>query len=319
MNIKFLCTLLTCTATAGSAWAQQYPAKPIQAIVPFAAGSSNDIMARLVTPPMTRSMGQTVVVQNMPGADGRIGIAALAKAAPDGYTILFSGGAISLIPALRKNVPYNPDKDIQPVAELASGPYVIVVNPKVPAKSLKEFVEYARKNPGKLNGSSGGNSTFMSLVLLQTVIGTKIQNIPYKGTGLAAAAIVQGEADVAAMDGSAFASFIPSGKVRALAVAGPKRLPSLPDVPTTREAGLPEFVAGTGFGVYTKLGTPMPIVNRLNAEVNKALAAPEVAAYLKKIGLEPGEGSADEFMQQYKDDLARWKTVVAKAGLPLED
>lgn len=309
---------LALLCAAGSAVAQ-YPNKPIRAIVPFAAGSSNDIMARLVTPNMTKSLGQAVVIQNMPGADGRIGIAALAKAAPDGYTILFSGGAISLIPALRKNVPYDPDKDIQPVAELGSGPYVLVINPKVPANNLREFVDYARKNPGKLNGSSGGNSTFMSLVLLQTVIGTKIQNIPYKGTGLAATAIVQGEADVAAMDGSAFTSFIPSGRVKALAVAGARRLPSLPDVPTTKEAGLPSFIAGTGFGVYTKLGTPMTIVNRLNAEINKSLATPEVTKHLQSLGLEPGDGSAEEFTQQYKADLARWKNVVAAAGLPLED
>ncbi len=319
MRIIIGTTALICMAcSAGAAWAQ-YPDKPIRAIVPFAAGSSNDIMARLVSPHMGKAFGHPVVIMNMPGADGRIGIAALAKSAPDGYTILFSGGAISLIPALRKVVPFDPDKDIQPVAELGSGPYVLAINPKVPANNLREFVEYARKNPGKLNGSSGGNSTFMSLILFQTVVGTKIVNVPYKGTGIAATAVVSGEVDFAAMDGSAFASFIPSGKVKALAVAGPKRLPSLPDVPTTREAGLPEFVAGTGFGVYTKLGTPMPIVVRLNAEINKALATPEVTKHLKSLGLEPGDGSVEEFTQQYKADLVRWKNVVAKAGLPLED
>ncbi len=296
-----------------------YPEKPVRAIVPFVAGSSNDILARMVSPLMTKAMGQQVIIMNMPGADGRIGIEALAKSAPDGYSILYSGGAIALIPALRKHVPFDPDRDVQPVAELGAGPYVVAINPRLPVKNLLELAEHARRNPGKLNGSAGGNSTFMALVLFQIVTNSKVEVISYKGTGPAATAVVAGEVDFASMDGSAFVSFIPGGKVKPLAVAGTRRLASLPDVPTTREAGLPEFVAGTAFGVYTKGGTPMPIVQRLNAEINKAIATPEVTRHLISIGLDPSSTSVEEYTQQYRRDLARWKDVVTRAKLPLQD
>lgn len=296
-----------------------YPEKPVRAIVPFVTGSSNDIMARLMQPHLTRAFGQQILIMNMPGADGRIGIEALAKSPPDGYSILFSGGAIALIPALRRNVPYDPEKDIQPIAELGAGPYVVAINPRMPAKNLVELADYARRNPGKLNGSAGGNSTFMALVLFQIVTGSKVEIISYKGTGPAATAIAAGEVDFASMDGSAFVSLIPGGKVKPLAVAGTKRLSSYPDVPTTREAGLPEFVAGTAFGVYTKGGTPGPIVQRLNAEINKALAVPEVSRHLTGIGLDPSSTSVEEYTQQYRRELARWKDVVQRAKLPLQD
>src|SRR5262245_40224779 len=166
-----------------SAAIAEYPERPLRAIVPFNAGASNDTMARLIGPMLAKALGQQVIVENRPGADGRIGIEALARAAPDGYTILFSGGAVALIPALRRNVPYDPMRDVQPVAELATAPYAIAVHPQVPAKNLAELIRLARQSPGKLNGASGGNSTFMTLVLFQLKTSTRIVNLPYKGTG----------------------------------------------------------------------------------------------------------------------------------------
>ena len=311
-----LAALLTAGITPALA---QYPDRPVRAIVPFAAGSSNDTLARLMSGPLTKLLGHQMVIANMPGADGRIGIGAMAKSAPDGYTILFSGGAISLIPALRINVPYDPDKDVQPVAELGAGPYVVAASPKLPVRNLLDLAKLAHDSPNKLNAATAGNSSFMALVLFQILTDSKIEIISYKGTGPAALAIMASEVDFASMDASAFANFIPSGKIRGLAVAGPRRLSNLPDVPTTKEAGMPDYIVGTGFGVYTKGGTPMPIVRRLNADINKVLATPEVGKYLRSIGLEPGSGTVEEYTDQYQKDLARWKNVVAKAKLPLQE
>lgn len=299
--------------------AAEYPEKPLVAVVPFAAGSSNDIMARRISPPLAKALGQNIIVENKPGADGRIGIDALAKSAPDGYTILFSGGAVALIPAVRKNVSWDPVRDIQPVAELGSSAYVIAINASVPAKNLLEFVNLARKNPGKLNAGAGGNSTEMAIALFRIKTGTRVETIPYKGTGLAATAVASGEIDFAIMDGSAWVSLIPSGKVRALAVAGEKRLSILPDVPTTKEAGMPDYVNGTMFGVYTKGGTPINAVRRLNAEINRIITSPEVAKSLNQVGLDPNPKSVDEFTKQYRNDLARWKDVVTRARIPMTE
>jgi len=216
-------------------------------------------------------------------------------------------------------VPYDPYKDVQPVAELGSGPYVVGTSPRLPVKNLLDLAKLAHDSPTMLNAATAGNSSFMALVLFQILTDSKVQIISYKGTGPAALALMASEVDFASMDASAFANFIPSGKIRGLAVTGPRRLANLPDVPTTKEAGMPEYVVGTGFGVYTKGGTPMPIVRRLNADINKTLATPEVSTHLKRIGLEPGSGSAEEYTEDYHKDLARWKNVVSKAKLPLQD
>ena len=299
--------------------AGEYPEKLLTAIVPFAAGSSNDIMARRISPPLSKALGQQIIIENKPGADGRIGIDAMAKAAPDGYTILFSGGAVSLIPAVRKNVTWDPQRDIQPVAELGASPYVVAINASVPAKNLLEFVSLAKKYPGKLNAGAGGNSTEMSVALFRIKTGTRVETIPYKGTGLAATAVASGEIDFAIMDASAWVTLIPSGKVRALAVSGEKRLSILPDVPTTKEAGMPDFIAGTMFGVYTKGGAPANAVRRLNAEINRIIVSPEVAKGLNQVGLDPNPKSVEEFTQQYRNDLAKWKDVVTRARIPMTE
>ena len=297
----------------------EYPEKPIRAIVPFTTGGPNDILARLIAPLLSKALGQNVIVENRPGADGRIGIEALARSAPDGYTMLFSGGAVALIPAIKKHVPYDPVRDIQPVADLGISPYLIAVHPQVPAKNVKQLIELVRKNPGKLNGSSGGNSTFMSLVLFQIKTGTQIVNIPYKGAGDAGLAVARGEADMAIMDASAFGPHIDSGRVRVLAVAADKRSPTYPDVPTAREAGLPDYTASSLFGVFTTGKTPPEIVRRLNAEINRIIALPEINKRLVALGLEPSQRSAEQFTKQYLAEIAQWKEVVARAKIPLEN
>lgn len=296
-----------------------YPERRLTAIVPFAAGSSTDMMARRISPPLAKALGQQVIIENKPGAAGRIGVVALTKSPADGYTILFSGQAMSLIPAMHRNVPWDPARDIQPVAELGKSAYVVGVNSTVPAKDLRDFVKLAKTFPGKLNGSAGGNGTRMAIALFRIKTGTRMETIPFKGTGLAALAVASGEVDFAIMDASAWVSLIPTGRVRVLAVSGEKRLAALPDVPTTAEGGLPDYQAGTMFGVYTKRGAPMDAVQRLNAEINKITAAPEVAKSLDAVGLDLDPKSVEEFTRQYLSDLAKWKDVVARAKIPMTD
>jgi tripartite-type tricarboxylate transporter receptor subunit TctC len=304
--------------SCGTAFAD-YPERPLRAIVPFTTGGPNDILARVISPLLSKALGQNVIVENRPGADGRIGIEALARSAPDGHTILFSGGAVALIPALRRNVPYDPIRDIQPVSELGNSPYLIAVHPQVPAKNVRQLIDIAKKSPGKLNGSYGGNSTFMSLVLFQIKTGTHIVHIPYKGAGDAGLALARGEADMAIMDAAAFGQHPQAGRVRLLAVTAEKRSSAFPDLPTAAEAGLPDYTVSSLFGVFTTGKTPGDIVRKLNAEINRIVALPEVSKRLIAFGVEPSHKSAEEFTKQYLSELAKWKDVVARAKIPLEN
>jgi tripartite-type tricarboxylate transporter receptor subunit TctC len=314
-----LITVLVTFALSINGQAADYPERNLAAVVPFAAGSSNDTIARRITPHLVKALGQQVIIENRPGADGRIGIEVVAKAAPDGYTILFSGGAVSLIPALRKNVPWDPVRNIQPVAELGTIPYVLAVNPNVPAQSVAALIKLAIAQPGKLNGSAGGNSSEMAIALFRIKTGTRMEIIPYKGTGHAALAVATGEADLAIMDASAWLPFVPAKRVRALAVMGAKRVSVLPDVPTMQEAGVPDLISGAQFGVYTTGGTPMPVVRRLNSEINRIVATPEITKSFVAIGMEPANKTVEAYTRLYLADIAMWKDVVARAKIPMTD
>lgn len=316
ISIAAACMFAAFSVAASSA---EYPDHRLLAVVPFVAGSSNDIMARRITPPLSKVLGQLIVIDNKPGADGRIGVEIVAKAPRDAYTLLFSGGAVALIPAVRKNISWDPDHDIQPIAELGESPYVIAVNPRVPANNLLELLKVARQYPGKLNGGAGGNSTEMAVALFRIMNNIKVETIPYKGTGLAANAVASGDCDFAIMDGSAWVALVPSGRVRALAVAGEKRLAILPNVPTTKEAGLPNYINGTMFGVYTTGGSPASAVRRLNAEINNILATPEIQNGMAQVGLYTIPRSVEEFTQMYVRDLKKWKDVVKRANIPMTD
>lgn len=297
----------------------EYPEKPIRAIVPFAPGGANDVMGRLMSPEISKLLGQPVIVENKPGAGGNIGLDFVAKSKPDGYTLLYSATASTQNPALYRNLPFDPIKDLVPTAEIGQAPYVIMVNPKLPLKTAMDLVEYARKNPGKLNAASGGLGTQLSVEMFRIKNKLSMEIIPYPGTGPAAVAVRQGIADFAIMDTSAYTGFLAAGQVKALAVAGDKRMSSLPDVPTAREAGLGDYLAGTIFGMYVAGGTSNDIVQKLNTTVNRIISNPETVERLRRLGAEPNPKSVDEFTKLIHSEIALWKTIVKQANIPYVD
>ena len=306
-------------AAIAPAQSAEYPERLIRVIVPFATGGPNDLIARLVAPQLSKMLGQSVVVENRPGAAGNIGIEAVAKSAPDGYTLLVSANASTGNAALFRTLRYDPINDIQPVAVIAESPYAIVVNAHLPVKNLSEFVKLARANPGKLNASAAGIGTRLAVELFKIQNKLSLEIITYNGTGPAALSVATGEADFAITDTSGFMPFMPSGRVRLLAVAGDKRLYSFPNVPTTAEAGLPAYKTGTTVAIYVVTKTPTAIVQKLNTALNSITVMPEVSEQLQKMGGYPAPKTVEQFTHWYRSEIPLWKNVVARAKIPLEE
>jgi tripartite-type tricarboxylate transporter receptor subunit TctC len=318
MKARIAAVVLAFALPAGTAWAQ-YPERLIRAIVPFAPGGSNDTMARLISPELSRALGQQVIVENRPGAAGNIGIDVVAKSPPNGHTILFSATASTQNPALFRKLPYDPLRDIQPVAEIGQSPYVFLLNPRVPARSVQELINLARRFPGKLNAASGGIGTRLSSELFQIQNKLKLEIIPYQGSGLAALAVMTGEADFVVMETSPVQGQLAAGKLKALAVAGDKRLQAFPNLPTTAEAGFPDYKAGAIFGVYVAAGTPADIVQKLNTTINKIISAAATAGRLRELGAEVHPKSVEEFSALYRKEIEKWKAIVRQANIPPVD
>ncbi len=316
---KALCAAFI-SVLAGAATARaEYPEHLIHGIVPFAPGGTNDIAARLVSPYMSKILGQSVVIENKPGAAGNVGIEALAKSAPDGYTIIFSATASTQNPALYRTLRYDPINDIQPVAVIMESPYAIFVNPHLPVKNLLEIVALARKRPGSLNASAGGIGTRLSVELFKIQNNISIEVIPYNGTGQASLAVATGETQLAITDISGFKPYLDSGKVKMLAVAGEKRLPFFPQVPTTAEVGLPNYKTGTTAAVYAPAKTPAAVVAKLHGIIDSIVVLPEVTEQIHKLGGSPAPKSVEELNQWYRREIALWKDIVAKAKIPYEN
>ena len=319
--------LLKLAATLSIAWLAwpampafaDYADRPVTAIVPFAAGGAVDLFARLFTPHLSRALGQPVVVENKPGADAIIGITAVATAKPDGYTILFSAGAERLAPALHRKLPYDPVKQIVPIAELAYTPNAIAVSSKLGVSTVAELVTLAKRNPGKLNAAVSGNGGRMSVELFKIETGTQIAIVSFSGGGQVITSLMGGETDLTISDSLSFAAAGESDKMKVLAVAGDRRVPAMPKVPTTTEAGFPDFKAGTVYGVYTTGGVPDEVVRRLYAEFDKIVANPDVVRELAKIGVEPSTKTQAAFRQDYLDQLKMWKELVDRANIPTTD
>ena len=299
----------------------QYPAKPVHLIVPFPPGGGNDTVARAIAQQISPELGQPVVIDNRPGAGGSVGAELAAKAAPDGYTLFLAGvGSHVVNPNLHKKLAYDPLKDFAPIILIASAPSVLVVNPKVPAQNIAEFTAYARANPGKLNYASNGNGSAAQLAaaMYEHMAGVKMVHVPYKGIAPAMTDLMGGEVQLMFGTVVALVPHIQSGKLRALAVTGKKRSALIPEVPTLRESGLPEYEAGSWYGIEAPAGTPRPIVDRLNAVMVKALKQPEVARRLALDGAEVIGSTPEEFGAHIKSELERVGKVVRAAGIQIE-
>jgi tripartite-type tricarboxylate transporter receptor subunit TctC len=297
--------------------AQSWPAKPVRIIAPFAPGGSADTLGRIVAQKLTESLKENFLVENRPGAGGVIGSEAVAKAAPDGYTLLVSGVASHAVaPALPRGTPYDPVKDFTHIALFGGPPAVLVVNPNVAAKDLKEFVALLKKEPGKYSYGSPGNGTHGQLVaeLFKQLAAVDMQHVPYKGASAAVADLIAGHIQVASTTLSTAAGQIHSNKARALAISSANRLPEYPNVPTYAEMGYKDLVATIWFSLSGPAGMPADIVERLNTEVRKALDSKEARERLRPEGIEPGKLSAGEFSAFLASEVKRWAPVVKASG-----
>ena len=321
---RTLAAVAACLLLAGipSAIAQSaYPAKPVRLVVPFPPGGTTDILARAVAQKLSEAWGQQVVVDNHPGAGGNIGSDIVAKAAPDGYTLLMGTvGTHAINPSLYAKMPYNHVKDFAPVILVAGVPNVLVVNPSVPAQSVQELIAYAKANPGKLNFASSGNGTSIHLSgeLFKTMTGTQMTHVPYKGSAPALTDLVGGQVQLMFDNLPSSLAFIKAGKLRALAVTSAARSTALPDVPTLAESGLPGFEASSWFGVLAPAGTPHDIVSKLNGAIAAWLASPEARDNLAAQGAIAAGGSPDAFARHIDAETAKWAKVVKASGAHID-
>ena len=305
-------------------WSQMsatvYPAKPIRLIVPFPAGGATDILARSLSQKLGEKIGQTVVVENRPGAGGTIGADAAAKAAPDGYTLLLATSSThSIGPAVNPKIPYNAETDFTPIAYVASSPNVVVVPNTLPVKTMREFIDYARKRPGKLNYASSGNGTIVHLTTeyFKAQSDTFILHIPYRGTALAIPDLVSGKVDVLFDSFVTGMPHVKDGKLRALAVTSLTRTALAPDLPTVSEV-LPGFESVTWFGLYGPKGMPQDLTMKVNQAVNAALVDVDVKERFARLGAEPTGGTPLAFAAMVKTDSVKWKKIIAERKIAID-
>jgi tripartite-type tricarboxylate transporter receptor subunit TctC len=312
--------LAACAYAPVAAVAQSYPSKPIRMILPFPPGGPTDIVGRLVAQKLSEQVGQSVVADSRPGASGNLGLELASKSPPDGYTIVLSSPVISLSPLLYSKLNYDPNKDLAPISLVGAVRNVLVVHPSVPAKTLKELVQLARKSPGKLNYGSGGvgTTTHLAPELLKSLEKLDIVHVPYKGSGLALIGLASGQVDMEILAAPAAIGQIRAGRVRPLAVLSPQRLPDLPNVPTTKEQGYANFEISVWYGVLAPAATPREIITRLNAELNKAMTAPDMKAKLATAGVDPLTSTPEEFGKFIRSEAARFAKVIKDAGIKAE-
>jgi tripartite-type tricarboxylate transporter receptor subunit TctC len=307
------CLALAAAGASPFAFAQEYPAKPIRLISNYGPGSSIDIIARLIAKPMAEQLGQGMVVENRAGAGGDLGTDVVAKAPKDGYTLGFASPApLVFNPMMRRSMPFAPG-DITPIILLATGPNVLLVNADVPAKSLQELIAYIRANPGKVSYASAGNGTSGHLAgeLFRYLSKTDVLHVPYKGNAEAVTDVLAGRVQMLFSGVPPIRAHVESGKLRAIAIADAKRAKQLPGVPTVAEAGLPGGESGAWYGILAPSGTPAPILDKLNAEFNKALQRPEIRQQFDQLGIDPAGGSRADFEKMIAGEITRWKPLFA--------
>lgn len=312
---------LVLAVVAGPVWAQDFPSRPLKLVVPYAPGGGADSVARIVAKKVSENIGQPIVIENKGGAGSIVGTDLVAKAEPDGYTLLLGqSGPISINPAVYKSLPYDPVKDFAPITMTTAYPYILVVNAESPAKNLQEFVALAKSKPGGLNyGSTGvGAANHLVAELFASKAGLKMTHVPYRGTALAVGDLVSGTLNVVFGDPISVLPHIKSGKLRALAVTSLERSPVAPEVPTVAESGYPGFEALAWHGILAPAKTPPAVVNKLNAEIVKALADPATRELLEKQAMQTVGNSPEAFAAFIQKDIATWKAVAAAANVTVE-
>lgn len=323
--LRILCTILgvvvLALANTSMASAQDYPAKSIKFVVPYPPGGASDVTARILGQKLAEAYGQTVVIENRPGANGNIALEAVAKAAPDGYTILMGNvGPNAINSSLYKSLPFNPIKSFSPIILISTVPIVLLVNPALPVKDLKQLIAYVKSNHGKTTFASGGNgsATHLTGEMLNTMAGLDTLHVPYKGDAAAMAGLVGGEVTMTFVTSIAAMPQIKGGRVKVIAVAGKKRVVSLPDVPTIAESGLPGFDANSWGGILAPAGTPEAVTASLHEQFAKILAAPDVKDKIHALGAEIVSSSSAEFAEHIKTEINKWSAVVKACGATLD-
>jgi tripartite-type tricarboxylate transporter receptor subunit TctC len=305
----------------GFVFAQAWPSKPLRLIVPFAPGGTTDVLARLVGQKLADALGQQVLVENKPGAGGNLGTELAVKSPPDGYTLVMSfDGTMAINPSTYRKLPFDPQKDLAPVASVAQVPLLVVVHPGVAAKNLAEFVALARANPGGINYSSAGHGSTGHLTgeLFAGRAGLKMVHVAYKGGGQAVQDLLGGQIQMLVTALPTVEGHLKGGKLRALAFTSSKRVPGAPEVPTLAESGYAGFEVLSWYGILAPAGTAPEIVRRLNAEINRILQAPDVRERLAALGTEPTGGTPEQFAETIRADIARWARVVNDAGIRID-
>ena len=319
-SVLHLLAWLCLACVSGVGWAQAWPSKPVRIIVPFAPGGGNDVVARLLATRLTQKWGQAVLVENRPGAGGNIGIALVAKAAPDGHTILTVTNSFMINPSLYPDAGYDPIRDFEPVSMTASSPNVLVVHPAFPAKSVRELVELLRASPGKHAIASAGTGTTsqLSIELFKQTLGLSLINVPYNGAAPATLSVVAGTTPMTILVLPTAATHIKAGQLRALAVTSPQRSPVFAEVPTMAEAGIPGQEALTVQGVFLPAGTPRSIVNKLHEDIVTLLAEPDIRQRIAGVGFDVAGTSPEEFRAQVREEVTRWARVIKAANIKVE-
>jgi len=314
------CSCLAVLLAAVPLSAQDYPSRPVKVVVPFSPGGAVDGPMRVIAEQLGKRLGQQVVIENKPGAGATIGSEIVARAAPDGYTLLLASQTNAISATLYSKLPYDPVEDFAPVSLIGREPGVLVVNPALPVKTFAEFVAYVKQRPGQIDYASSGNGSGQHLfaALLASSTGIRMNHIPYKGSGQATTDLLGGQVMVSIPGTAGMVGHIKAGKLRALAVTGSKRSPQLPDVPTVMESGVPGFEAYVWMGLLAPKGTPQPIIDRLYRELVPVLASPEVKAYMATAGIEIVASTPAEFGQFFRSEKELWAKVVRETGAKID-
>ncbi|HYD59950.1 MAG TPA: tripartite tricarboxylate transporter substrate binding protein [Noviherbaspirillum sp.] len=310
------------SGAANAESAANYPNTTVKIVVPFGPGGGTDVVARVVAQSLSKRLGQSVIVENRPGAGGVLGVTAVTKSTPDGYTLLLgSNGPISINPSVYRNLSYSPSRDLVPVASIAAVPFLLVANPQFPANNVKELIEIARKKPGTVTYASPGNGTTNHLVgaLIESMAGVDMLHVPYKGAAAAANDVIGGQVQIMSGDANTLLPMVQNGKLKSLAVTGATRSVLLPNVPTVAESGLPDFQATGWFGLFAPKGVPAAVVARLTKEVNAVLQEEAVNQRIHALGGTVLATTPERFQQMINDETKRWAKVIADKKIKLEE